>query len=177
MPYWKQKKDSSSVRPPTRDDPSLSTLVLDTAGQRQWALSLNLRTLELHCLSLFPLPGGLAGWSTFVWDAVCQGLQYQTRYCKHENRLWMDRTLRPGLPLVPSHFSCVRLFATLWIIACQAPLSMGFSRQEYWSGLPCPPPRALPDPGIKLASPAPRALQEDFLSIQPPGKPSLSLAA
>ena len=76
-----------------------------------------------------------------------------------------------------SHFSCVRLFATLWITACQAPLSMGFSSQEYWSGLPCPPPRALPDPGIKLASPAPRALQEDFLSIQPPGKPSLSLAA
>ena len=37
-------------------------------------------------------------------------------------------------------FSCVRLFATLWTVACQAPLSMGFSRQEYWSGLPCPSP-------------------------------------
>ena len=56
-----------------------------------------------------------------------------------------------------SHFSCVQLFATLWIAACQAPLSMGFSRQEYWSGLPCTPPGYLPDTGIKptsLMSPA-----------------------
>ena len=51
-----------------------------------------------------------------------------------------------------SCFSCVRLFATLWTVACQAPLSMGFSGQEYWSGLPCPPPGDLPDPGIKPAS-------------------------
>ena len=56
-----------------------------------------------------------------------------------------------------SCFSCVWLFATLWTIACQAPLSMGFSRQERWTGLPCPPPGDLPDPGIKpgpLVSPA-----------------------
>ena len=49
------------------------------------------------------------------------------------------------------------LFPTLWIVACQASLSMGFSRQEYWSGLPCPPPGDLLDPGIKpesLRSPA-----------------------
>jgi len=45
-------------------------------------------------------------------------------------------------------FQCVRLFATLWTVAHQAPLSMGFSRQEYWSGLPLPTPRDLPDPGI-----------------------------
>ena len=50
---------------------------------------------------------------------------------------------------VLSHFSHVRLFATLWTVARQAPLSMGFSRQEYWSGLPCPPPGDLPYPGIK----------------------------
>ena len=50
-----------------------------------------------------------------------------------------------------SHFSCVQLFATLWTVAHQVPLSMGFSRQEYWSGLPCPPP-GLPDPGIKFMS-------------------------
>ena len=58
---------------------------------------------------------------------------------------------------VLSHFSHVRLFMTLWTIARQAPLSMGFSRQEYWSGLPCPPPGDLPDPGIEpisLISPA-----------------------
>ena len=48
-----------------------------------------------------------------------------------------------------SHFSRVWLCATLWTIACQASLSMGFSRQEYWSGLPCPPPGDCPDPGIE----------------------------
>ena len=51
---------------------------------------------------------------------------------------------------VLSHFSHVRLFVTLWALAHQA-MSMGFSRQEYWSGLQCPPPGDLPDPGIKPA--------------------------
>ena len=55
------------------------------------------------------------------------------------------------------HFSHVRLFATMWTIAQHAPLSMGFLRQEYWSGLPCSPPGDLPNPGIEptsLKSPA-----------------------
>ena len=51
-----------------------------------------------------------------------------------------------------SRFYCVQLCATLWTVACQAPLSMGFSRQEYWSGLPCAPPGDLPDPGIEPES-------------------------
>ena len=56
-----------------------------------------------------------------------------------------------------SHFSCVRLFAALWTVAHQAPLSMRFSRQENWRELPCPPLGDLPDPGIEptpLRSPA-----------------------
>ena len=53
---------------------------------------------------------------------------------------------------VLSHFSCVQLFATPWTIACQPLPSMGFSRQECWSGLPFPSPKDLPDPGIKPAS-------------------------
>ena len=48
-----------------------------------------------------------------------------------------------------SHFSCVQLFETPWTIAHQASLSLGFLRQGYWSGLPCPPPGALPNAGIK----------------------------
>ena len=48
-----------------------------------------------------------------------------------------------------SHFSHIQLFVTPWTIACQAPLSMGFSRQEHWDGLPCPPPGDLPDTGIE----------------------------
>ncbi|CAI9155108.1 unnamed protein product [Rangifer tarandus platyrhynchus] len=51
-----------------------------------------------------------------------------------------------------SPFSLARLFVTLWTVAHQTPLSMGFSRQEYWSGLPRPPPEDLPDPGIEPAS-------------------------
>ena len=52
--------------------------------------------------------------------------------------------------------------------ACQVPLSMGFSRQEYWSGLPIPSPGDLPEPGIESRSPA---LQADALTSEPPGKP------
>ena len=63
--------------------------------------------------------------------------------------------------------SRVRLFATPWTVAHQAPLSMGFSRQEYWSGLPFPSPEDLPNPGIKPQFPA---LQADALPSEPPGK-------
>ena len=65
-------------------------------------------------------------------------------------------------------FSCVRIFATLWTVAHQAPLSMGFSRQEYWRGLPCPPPGDLPNPGIEPKSPA---LAGGFFTTEPPEKP------
>ena len=53
---------------------------------------------------------------------------------------------------VLSHFSCVQIFATPWTVARQTPLSMAFSRKEYWSGLPCPPSGNLPDSGIEPAS-------------------------
>ena len=60
----------------------------------------------------------------------------------------------------------VRLFVTLWTLTHQVPLSMGFSRQEYWSGLPCPPPGDLPDPRTEPTSPA---LQADSLLLNHPG--------
>ena len=66
---------------------------------------------------------------------------------------------------VLSRFSRIWLFAIPWIVAHQPPLSMGFSRQEYWSGLPCPPPRDLPDPGIKPASLTSPALASRFFTI------------
>ena len=65
-----------------------------------------------------------------------------------------------------SHFSRVRLFATPWTVAPQAPLSVRFSRQESWSGLPCPPPRDLPNTRIEPASPASLALQADSLPTE-----------
>ena len=55
---------------------------------------------------------------------------------------------------VLSRFSRIQLFVTLWTVAHHAPLSMGFSRQKYWSGLPFPSPGDIPDPGIKPVSPA-----------------------
>ena len=63
--------------------------------------------------------------------------------------------------------SRVRLFATPWTIAYQASPSMGFSRREYWSGLPFPSPGDLPDPGIEPGSPT---LEADTLTSEPPGK-------
>ena len=66
--------------------------------------------------------------------------------------------------------SRVRLFATPWTVAHQAPASMGFSRQEYWSGLSFPSPGDLPNPGIQPTSPA---LQAVALTSEPPGKLSL----
>ena len=72
-----------------------------------------------------------------------------------------------------SHFSCVRLFATPWTVACQAPLSMGFSRQEYWSGLPCSPQGDILDPGVEPVSSAAHALQVES-TAEPRGSPMLA---
>ena len=62
----------------------------------------------------------------------------------------------------------VRLFATPWTVAYQAPPSMGFARQEYWRGVPLPSPEDLPDPGIEPGSPA---LQADSLPLSHQGSP------
>ena len=65
--------------------------------------------------------------------------------------------------------SCVQLFPTLWTVSHQAPLSMGFSRQEYWNGLSFPSPEDLPNPGIEPASPVTHVLLKDsLLTTEPP---------
>ena len=71
-----------------------------------------------------------------------------------------NSTVATGLDF--SHF---RLFAILWTAGCQAPLFMGFPRQEYWRGLPCPPSRDLPDPGIEPASLMSPAMAGAFFTI------------
>ena len=68
--------------------------------------------------------------------------------------------------------SRVRFFEIPWTVAYQAPPSMGFSRQEYWSGVPFPSPGDLADPGIEPRSPA---LQADALPSEPPGKPTFQV--
>ena len=83
--------------------------------------------------------------------------------------LLLGRTVMTNLKVKKvKSLSRARFFATPWTVAHQAPPSMGYSRQEYWSGLPFPSPGDLPDPGIEYRSPA---LQADVLTSEPPGKP------
>ena len=87
--------------------------------------------------------------------------------CNHEIKihLLLGRKAMTNLVKVKvKSLSCVRLFATPWTVAYQAPPSMGFSRQECWSGLPFPSPGDLPNPGIERGSPA---LQADALPSEP----------
>ena len=90
---------------------------------------------------------------------------------KHSYNLSISPKYRLNSKLCAYLLSHVRLLATPWTVARQVPLSMGFSRQEYWSRLPFPSQRDLPDPGIKPRSPT---LQVDSLPSEPSGKPSLS---
>ena len=71
-----------------------------------------------------------------------------------------------------SCFSLVRLFATPWTVARQAPLCMELSRQEYWSGLPYSPPGDIPNPGIEPTSACVSCVADRSLPTEPPGKPS-----
>ena len=93
-------------------------------------------------------------WSLVREDPTCHGA--------HVPQLWSPCSRTWVCEL--SHFSRVRLFAALWTVAQQAPLSMEFSRQEYWSGLPLPPAGDLPNPGIKPRSPMSPALTGRFFT-------------
>ena len=125
---------------------------------------------------------GLFQWvSSLHW--VARGLELQLQ---HQSFQWISRTdflfdwppcsprarIRSPIRKKEKSLSCVQLFATPWTVACQAPSSMGFSGQEYWSRLPFPSPVDHPDPGIEPRSPA---LQTDSLPAELPGKPSFYL--
>ena len=109
-----------------------------------------------------------------MWDLISQpGIELVPLY-------WKGRVLTTGpqgksldyldslIYLIIQSLSRVRLFATPWTVAYQDSPSMGFSSQEYWSRLPCPSPGDLPDPGIKLWSPA---LGPILYPLEPPEKP------
>ena len=104
-------------------------------------------------------------------------LLFFLNYLKVSSEYDASRPLNSTVDLSPSNGTflnnyhvcvCVCLFVTPWTVTRQASLSMGFSRQEQWSGLPCPPPGDLPNPGIEPASPA---LAVGFFTTVPPGKP------
>ena len=96
---------------------------------------------------------------TKLW-AIAKPLYHALKGADSELLVWIK---------VCHSLSRVHLFAIPWTVACQAALSMGFSRQEYWSGLPCPPPGDLPDPGMEPRSPASPALQVDLLLLSHQG--------
>ena len=122
------------------------------AGRQGWKLTSDklLFTVELTILSPLIWTTGLERmlWVLPIWLFL---LTEPVNFCQYSFPLclccWGERHA-----CVLSHFSHVQLFATLWAITPQVPLTRGFSRQEHWSALPCPPPGDLPDPGIKPKS-------------------------
>ena len=109
---------------------------------------------------------------SFPWELYFQRIETRTLF----HPTWESRTLSIPPPKRLSEgkwkvkvklLNRVWLSATLWTVAYQAPPSMGFSRQEYWSGVPLPSPGDLPDPGFKPGFPA---LEADALASEPPGK-------
>ena len=104
--------------------------------------------------------------------------------CSHAYFSYLTQVEGGKHACVLSCFSYVWLFATLWTIAHQAPLSMGFSRHEYWSGLPCSPPGYQLNPGIESASLKSPALASEFFTTsatweawEAPGKPGQHLGS
>ena len=127
---------------------------IDPPIQRPWHVSqvLSPDQFTLSQLKIFLNKFSMCQYLHVLNDNICPTLQLIWKY-EWVSVQWL---------------SPVRLFATPWTAAHQAPLSKGFPRQEYWGGLPFPSPGDLPDPGIELASPA---LAGRFLTTEPPGKP------
>ena len=108
-----------------------------------------------------------AVWETWVLSLGWEDLPEKAMGTHASILAWrIPRTEQPGgLQSLPSCFSRIRLFATPWTVARQAPLFVGFSRQDYWTGLPLPPLGGLSKAGIE-----PKSLQADSLPFEPSGK-------
>ena len=112
-------------------------------------------------------------WSSEIYSKIAsifQCLQINVTYHVSSNSVYSEQDMSL-FSLCALPFSCVRLYATLWMVALQAPLSMGFPRQEHWRGLAFLPPADLPDPGMELTSPSSPALAADSLPRSPRGSP------
>ena len=115
-----------------------------------------------------PIPEGFSFMTNHLPKALSPNTLTPGIRFKHKNLRWGETTIWFGwsINLCVRVLSHVWLFVTPWTVTCQAPLSIDFSRQEYWSGLPFPPPRDLPDPGNNLCL---LHWQMDSLSLSPPG--------
>ena len=134
---------------------SLQAKQLHHLNSSHWGSDATGQKKKESCLTLCdPVDCGLPGFS------VREGV-LQARILERIGQYWLP------YPSVQCLVSCVRLFANPQTAALQPPLSMGFSRQEYWSRLPCPSPEDLPNPGIEPRSPT---LQADSLPSESPGK-------
>ena len=118
--------------------------------------------MYIVCIYTFTKNCSCASWKNdFPHDLICLLV------------LITDFSLLSMCVCVLSRFSCVWLFVILWTVAHQAPLSMSFSRQEYWSGLPCPPPGDLPHPGMEPMSLTSFALAGGFFTTSATWETSL----
>ena len=116
---------------------------------------------------------GLLG--VYLWFFLCIPFLIKL-WIQAKMLIWMFKThflFSLDAPAMPNHFSSVQIFATPWTVVFQVPQSVGFSSQEYWNRLPCPPPEDLPDPGIKPMTPCSSNIAGRFFTTEPPGKPYL----
>ena len=114
--------------------------------------------------------------SLWIWLLMSQLLLLRTPFHLDAYNIMIHQTWIPHpMSLHCAALSHVQLFATPWTVAHQAPLSTGFSRQEYWSGLPFPSPGDLPDPGIQPTSLASPALVGGFCTTEPPAHKSIHI--
>ena len=109
------------------------------------------------------------GWQNFCKGQIVNSPQ-RVKVCL-ERSLGTTRSLLSMHTCVINRFSSVRVHVRLWTVAHQAPLSLGFSRQEYWSGLLGPPPGDLPDLGVEPTSLTSPALAAEFLTPSPTWEP------
>ena len=119
------------------------------------------RTFKIYSLSNFQM-----GNAVLLTIITMTYLFYNWKFIRFDPLTHLPPTLGQGMHA--RSVAKLGLFATSWTIACQAPMSVGFPRQEYWSGLPFTSPRDLPDPEVEPRSPA---LQTDSLPSEPPRKP------
>ena len=146
-------------------------------------LFLPLDSLTSHFLGslLFYLPTFQTLWHATISTLILNQPCYPKYFARFHFPLFFTLTPKQSLfsfhqggqlnVCMLQHLSCAQLFATLWTTACQVPLSLGFSRQECWSGLLWPSPEDLPNPGIEPTCLMSPALAGGFFTTSAPGKP------